>query len=53
MNYRPMFLLWCKSYEEEEKEFRELICGNPADVKLLKEEYERLTGKRFRRRNNE
>jgi hypothetical protein len=52
-NYNPRFLSWCKSYEEEEKEFRELICGSPADVGLLKDEYEQLTGKRFRRRNNE
>jgi hypothetical protein len=52
-DYRPRFLSWCKSYEDEEREFRELICGNPADVRLLKDEYESLTGKRFRRRNDE
>tara|TARA_R100000951_G_scaffold101420_1_gene92983 strand:+ start:41597 stop:41761 length:165 start_codon:yes stop_codon:yes gene_type:complete len=51
--YNPRFLSWCKSYEEEEQEFRELICGNPSDVHMLKDEYEQLTGKRFRRRNNE
>lgn len=51
--YKPMFLSWAKSYEDEERELRELICGEPADVKLLKQEYEQLTGKRFRRRNNE
>jgi len=51
--YRPEFLSWCKSYEEEEKEFRELICGDPADIKLLKQEYYILTGKNFRRRKDE
>jgi hypothetical protein len=51
--YKPQFISWCMSYEEEEKELRRLICGNPADIKLLKQEYEQLTGKRFRRRKNE
>jgi len=32
---------------------RRIICGNPADIKLLKQEYEQLTGKRFKRRKNE
>jgi len=53
MKYIPKFLSWCKSYEEEEMQFRELICGNPDDVHMLKNEYEQLTGKQFRRRNNE
>lgn len=44
-----MFLSWCKSYEEEVKEFRELIDSSPADVKQLKEEYLQLTGKRYRK----
>lgn len=48
--YKPLFLSWCKSYEEEEREMRELIDGNPSDVKLLKEEYLQLTGKRYRSR---
>lgn len=47
--YEPKFLSWCKSYEQEVAEMRELIAGNPADVKLLKKEYEQLTGKRYRR----
>mgnify|MGYP000881966024 CR=1 FL=1 len=51
--YRPSYLSWCKSYEEEVAEFRELISGNPADVKLLKQEYESLTGVRFRRKRDE
>lgn len=48
--YVARFLSWCKSYEDEEKEMRELICGEPDDVHMLKREYESLTGKRFRRR---
>lgn len=47
--YNPSFLSWCKSYEQEVKEMRQLILGNPADVELLKQEYQQLTGKRFRR----
>lgn len=48
--YKPMFFSWCKSFEEEEAEMRETIEGNPADVKLLKQEYEQLTGKKYRRK---
>ena len=33
--YNPMFLSWCKSFEQEVQEFRELIAGNPADKSLL------------------
>lgn len=51
--YRPKFLSWAKSYEDEENELRDLILGNPADVKLLRQEYESLTGKRFRRKKGE
>lgn len=51
--YKPKFLSWCTSYEEEVAEMRELICGNPADVELLKSEYYQLTGKRFRRKKDE
>lgn len=51
--YSPRFLSWAKSYEDEVSEMRELILGNPADVDLLKREYEILTGKRFRRRKCE
>lgn len=47
--YKPKFLSWCKSYEEEVKELRELIEGNPNDVKLLKQEYLELTGKRYKK----
>jgi hypothetical protein len=52
-SYRPEYLSWCTSFEQEESEFRELILGMPEDVKLLKREYEALTGKRFKRRANE
>ena len=45
--YDPMFLSWCKSYEQEEREMRELISGKPADEKLLRQEYQQLTGKRY------
>lgn len=51
--YEPKFISWCMNYEEEEKELRRLICGNPTDTKLLKQEYEQLTGKRFRRRKDD
>lgn len=33
--YEPMFLSWCKSYDEEVSELRELIAGDPADKSLL------------------
>jgi hypothetical protein len=46
--YNPMFLSWCKSYEQEVQEMRELIAQNPGDVKMLKKEYEQLTGKKYR-----
>lgn len=46
--YEPMFLSWCKSYDEEVSELRELIAQNPEDVKMLKKEYEQLTGKKYR-----
>ena len=46
--YDPKFLSWCKSYEQEVEELRELIAQNPADVKMLKKEYEELTGKKYR-----
>jgi len=47
--YNPMFLSWCKSYEQEVQEIRELIEDNPADVKQLKQEYHQLTGKQYRK----
>lgn len=47
--YNPQFLSWCKSYDEEVKELRELIEARPADVKLLKQEYKELTGKNYRK----
>jgi hypothetical protein len=53
LQYKPKFLGWCTSYEEEVAEFRELILGEPADVKLLKQEYYQLTGKNFRRKKGE
>lgn len=46
--YNPMFLSWCKSYDEEVNEMREMIAQNPGDVKMLKKEYEQLTGKKYR-----
>jgi hypothetical protein len=46
--YKPKFLSWVKSYEEEEKELRELIEGRPADLKQLKQEFLELTGKQYR-----
>ena len=51
--YQPSYLGWCKSYDQEVKEMRELILGNPDDVHMLKREYEDLTGKRFRRKRDE
>jgi len=45
--YKPMFLSWCKSYEEEVYEFKSLIAGNPGDVDMLKAEYETLTGEEY------
>jgi hypothetical protein len=53
MDYKPMFLSWCKSYKEEVAKMRSLILAGPADVKLLKQEYMRLTGKAFRRKKDE
>lgn len=51
MEYKPQFLSWCKSYEEEVKELGELIEGKPADEKQLRNEYQQLTGKNYRRKN--
>lgn len=48
--YNPKFLSWCKSYEQEVQEMRELIAQNPEDVKMLKKEYQQLTGKRYRKK---
>lgn len=45
--YKPKFLSWCKSYEEEEQEMRQMILSEPADLKQLKAEYLELTGKNF------
>ena len=36
---------------QEIERLRWLIECNPADVKLLKKEYEQLTGKKYRRKN--
>ena len=47
--YEPMFLSWCKSYEEEVKEFEDLINSKPQDEKQLREEYEELTGKKYKK----
>ena len=47
IGYKPEFLSWCESYEEEKKTFEELIGGNPADVEQLKSEYEQLTGEEY------
>lgn len=51
--YKPTYLEWAKTYECEVREMRRFILSEPADVKLLKQEYEKLTGKRFRRRKGE
>lgn len=51
--YTPMFLSWARSYDHEEKEMRSLITSNCGDVKMLKNEYQQLTGKRFRRSSHE
>lgn len=51
--YIPTVLSWALSYEQEEKELRELILAEPDDVKQLKQEYYELTGKRFRRKKDE
>ena len=53
INYEAHYLSWARSYAQGEKELRELILANPADVRLLKKEYYELTGKRFRRRKGE
>jgi hypothetical protein len=50
LSYVPKFFSWCNSFEQEEKEMRETIDGNPADVKILKQEYYELTGKRYKRK---
>ncbi len=47
--YEPRFLSWCKSYEEEVKEFEDLIDSKPQDEKQLRKEYEELTGKKYRK----
>jgi hypothetical protein len=51
VTYKPMFLSWAENHEHEVLEMRELIEGNPADVKQLRAEYEQLTGKRYRKSN--
>jgi hypothetical protein len=45
--YRPSFLGWAKSYEQEKREMEELIKGRPADLSLLLREYEELTGEPY------
>ena len=45
--YKAKFLSWCKSYEQEVEEFEHLISCEPADVELLKDEYEELTGEEY------
>lgn len=46
--YKPSFLNWAASYEDEVSQLKELISGNPGDVKMLKAEYQELTGRRYR-----
>lgn len=53
MTYNPQYLSWAKSYEDEVREMRELILSKPSDVALLKQEYQNLTGTRFRRKKGE
>ena len=45
--YRPSFLGWCKSYEQEKREMEELIEGRPGDLEMLLREYEELTGEEY------
>lgn len=45
--YVPMFLPWCKTYDEEVQELYDLIKANPLDVTQLKQDYKKLTGKNF------
>lgn len=47
MSYEAKFLSWCKSYRQEVQTMVQLIQGNPADVELLKQEYEQLTGEEY------
>lgn len=48
MKYQPKFLSWAKSFDEEVSELKELIQGRPDDLDLLLNEYEELTGKKYR-----
>lgn len=45
--YNPKYLSWCHTYEEEKRDFENLIAGNPDDIEMLKAEYEDLTGERY------
>lgn len=45
--YKPEFLSWCKSYEQEVEELEYLISCEPVDADLLKDEYESLTGEEY------
>lgn len=47
--YKPHFLSRAESYEREAAELRKLIQSRPSDIKELKEEYQQLTGKQYRR----
>ena len=46
--YRPKFLAWCTSYDQEVRELTELIEGDPGDLTMLKKEFKELTGKRYK-----
>ena len=47
--YNPQFLSWCKSYDEEVQEFKDLIESKPSDLKQLKHEFFMLTGKHYKK----
>lgn len=34
--YKPYYLSWCTSYDQEVRELRELIASNPGDVEMIK-----------------
>ena len=48
--YKPKFLGWTKSYDEEVRSLRRLIELSPDDNKTLKRDYKELTGKWYRRK---
>jgi hypothetical protein len=45
--YKPTYLAWAESYEDEKNEMILLIQGRPADYKLLLREFYNLTGEKY------